>query len=194
MTLTLLSCGCEHSKDKFNSYKDPNSMIEISSYKISSYKLQISYTIDNVYNYDIWICDGINRDLRSEISLQKNTLFLRYFSSLPYDKNIFISAPPIAYYTKVLPNSSVNRRIEIDLPVSGLSSFFGSEIPLLKKNASCVELQVGYLTIEDVKKLGIWAKEESNSTILVQVIRDIQVHEKILNAEINGIKIPVRGK
>ena len=193
--LTFLICGCEYSKDNSIGCKtDPDDIIGINSYERLPDKLIISYTIKNRYHHDIWICDGINRELRSEISLKKSTLLLRYFSSLPYDSNILIYAPPFAYYTKLLPNNSIHKTIVIDLPVKGLSSFLGSEKPIFGRNASCVELQVGYLTNENINMLDNLAKKESENTMLVQVVRDVKIDEKILIARIDKIKIPVEGE
>lgn len=195
LMLTFLICGCEYSKDNSIGCKtDIDNMIEINSYERLPDKLIISYTINNKYDYDIWICDGINRELRSEIGLKKDTLYLRYISSLPYDSNILIYAPPFAYYTKLLPNNSIHKTIVIDLPVKGLSSFWGSEKPIFGRTVSCVELQVGYLTVENINMLGDWAKKESDDIMIVQVIRDVKIDEKILIAKIDELKIPVEGK
>jgi hypothetical protein len=59
-------------------------------------------------------------------------------------------------------------------------------------DASRLIFQVGFITADDVNKLGIWAKKDLNEMLLVQVIRDVKIDEKINKVEIDNLKIPIR--
>lgn len=167
-------------------------MIKLNSYNMLPDKFVISYTIKNSFDGDIWICEGINSFGKADIGLKKKTIFLRLFSCLPYDDEMLIFAPPFAYYSKLPVNSSISQAIEIELPIKKLSPFDSDRATIWKANASCLVLQVGYITPDEVSKLGEWARKESEGRLLVQVIRDVKIDEKILEAEICNVRIPVK--
>lgn len=193
LVLILFTCSCDRFRHKNNTYdgNSGNDVLKLDSYKILPDKFVISYTIKNTFDYDIWVCDGINGVSKSDIGLKKKTLFLRLFSSLPYNDTILIYAPPIAYYSKLPPNSHISKTIEIELPIKNLSLFDSDRAPIWRVNASRLVLQVGYITPDELSKLGEWSRKESEDRLLVQVIRDVKIDEKILEAEICNVRIPV---
>jgi len=192
LVLILFTFSCDRLKRENNIYdrKDMN-MIKVDSYKILPDKFVMSYTIKNTLDCDIWICDGINSVSKGDICLKKNTLFLRLFSSLPYDDTILIYAPPVAYYSKLPTNSSVSKTIEVELPIKVLSPFGSNRAIIGRVNASSLVFQVGYIAPDEISKLGEWARKELEDRLLVQVIRDVKIDERILEAEICNVKIPV---
>lgn len=188
--LIVFICSCKSINDNNHKYEDLSDMLKIDSCEIFSDKLVISYTIENTYDYDIWICEGINSVGKADIGRKGKDIYLRFFSSLPYDEESLIYAPPLAYYSKLSPNSSTEKTISIDLPITSLSIFDSDKIK--RMDASRLIFQVGFITADDVNKLGIWAKKDLNEMLLVQVIRDVKIDEKINKVEIDNLKIPIR--
>ncbi len=186
-TLSFISLVFLNNCDK----KQVSDMITLNSKRILPDKIEISYAIKNIHDYDIWICDGINRISKGDICLKGKTLFLRLFSSLPYDKYTYYYYSPVAYYSKLAPKSSADRSVEMELPVKYLS--FGSDEFVGEKVASKLTLQVGYFADKELSRLGEWAKRESESRLAVPVIRDGgEIEEKILEVEIfNNVEILV---
>ena len=185
--------GCDNSKEKIHSTAKMNSesMIKVNSYKVSDDSISISYTIKNIFKHHIWVCDGINSVGKCDIIMDGRTLYLRFFSSLPYDRNILLYFPPFAHYSKLPSNSVIERTTKINLPVKESDLSVLSNKRLNRLSATQIVLQIGYLTEEHLSKLDIWAKKESDEKAIVQIIRGIKVREEILEVSISDVKVPV---
>ncbi len=192
--LMIFIYGCESKNDDNNNHKqgDLSDMLKIDSCEIFSDKLVISYVLENTYNYDIWICEGINGVGKADIGRKGKVIFLRLFSSLPYDENLLYYISPLAYYSQLSANSYAKRTISIDLPITSLSMFDSDDIK--RMSASRLIFQIGFITTDDVNKLGVWAKKDLNEMLIVPVICDVKIDEKIIKVEMDDLKIPIRKK
>jgi len=187
----IAGCGRFEEKSIIDRSED-RAVIKIDSYEVSADKLEIYYTVTNNYDHDIWVCGGVNRMAKAVIEWENGTLCLRMYSSLPYDENVLYVMSPVGYYSKLPPKGRVSKNVDIELPVEKVSYFgSGPGWPIWKTNANRVSLQVGYITPEQVDKLGIWANKESEDRMSVTTIREVKIDEGIIKAGIGKVRIPV---
>ncbi len=199
LCLTLLACvllfiSC-HDMENNNSSTiniNGNRMIDINWFRVSRGSFLISYKIKNVYDHNIWICDGISGVGKCDIKIEEKTLYLRLFSSLPHDKNLVYVIAPLAHYSRLSSNVSVERTIKIDLPIREDDLSFFSNRKAHRVNATQIVLQIGYLTEECLSILGGLAGRVSDGEIVVPIVRDVEVEEEILQVRISNVTIPVR--
>lgn len=131
-------------------------LLEVKRFAQTKENLRLDYCVTNVFPYDIWVCENINRyvDQDSEFSVETQindrVLQIRRRGNLKQEAHV-TAADIVAVYRRLQPGASRSDTVLLPLPVRSRSPVRFPGVPIHPVVLDRVVLEVGYFD-EELRK------------------------------------------